>query len=229
MALTFAQENLIDLAGLERVAQGRNREIYLLPSGLAGQSDPLILKVPRYADRIGRQSFLKRAVYRLFPSSQRRIISNEATFSERLTARLKSRPVKAPIPMFFGFVKTTAGTGTLWEAICDTKGKMAPTLADIAKAGKIQAMIKPLNEFAYTCYEIDLVAPDINDRNLAVRGEGARAELVLVDGFGDHRMVSLREIWPARNRRSLDDRFRKVARKTGLTFDADTRRFSPTN
>lgn len=225
MTLSFVQDP-IDLAGLERIARGKNREIYFLPSGFAGQKDPLVLKVPRYTDRKQRQTFLKRAVYGLFPSSQRRIIDKEARYAKKLAARLKPCPVKVPIPAFFGFVHTSAGTGALWEAVCDTKGTMAPTLADISKAGKIRAIVDPLNIFAGSCYALDLVAPDINDRNLAVRGDISRAELVLVDGFGDHRMISLREIWAKRNIRSLDDRFEKIARKTGLRFDAGARRFS---
>ncbi|MGD9294460.1 MAG: YrbL family protein [Roseobacter sp.] len=226
MTLTFVQENLIDLGGLERVARGRNRDIYFLPSGLVGQAEPLILKVPRYSDRNRRQGFLKRAVYRLWPGSQRRVISNEARYAQKLATRLKSHSVKVPIPAFCGFVRTSGGPGALWEAVCNAHGAVAPTLANIAMAGQIQAMAEPLNRFARTCYALNLVAPDINDRNLAVRGENASAELVLVDGFGDHRVISLREIWPARNIRCLDDRFRKVARKTGLTYDAGTRRFS---
>ena len=186
----------INLNSLRRVARGKNRDIFFMPEGVAGHNSPLVLKVPRYADRSDRQGLLKRVLQRLFPESQRRVISNEVRYLRHLTKNAAAQASQLPIPAFYGFVDTDAGMGALWEAICREDGALAPTLEDVADAGGMAPMIAPLNAFAAACYRLNIVAPDINDRNLAVRRRAGGTELFLVDGFGDHRMISLRALWP---------------------------------
>lgn len=225
MNATSAPEPPIEVRSLTRVARGKNRDIYFIPQGTAIHSGALVLKVPRYAARNNRLALPKRALRGIFPQSRRRVIGKEASYLARLSNSLSSHSDTLPIPAFHGFVETTAGTGALWEAICNEDGGLAPTLEDVAKAGQMAATIEPLNAFAAVCYGLNIVAPDINDRNLALRTWRGRQEIVLVDGFGDHRMISLRTLWRSRNIRSLDDRFQKVARKTGVQFDTNARRF----
>ena len=217
----FLPQNPVDLRQFTKVAQGKNRDIYIVPGAdldPAAPPAPVVLKVPRYADRASVDSPAKRVLRRLLPGSLLRVIRKEAQYRAKL-------PEPQPIPAFLGYVDTSQGRAALWEAVCTRKGKLAPTLKSLAARGRVSEVVEPLNQFAKTCFEQNLVAPDINDRNLVLTKAGGK-RVVLVDGFGDHRLFSLRGLSRAHNQRSLVNRFQKVARQMGLAFDPETRRFS---
>ncbi|MGA9253659.1 MAG: YrbL family protein [Roseobacter sp.] len=128
-------------------------------------------------------------------------------------------------PQFFGFVETTARRGTLWAAICDETGNLAPTIKQLAQAVELRKTIEPLSRFVKLCFKHKIVVPDIRDNNQTLTHRDGRAEIILVDGFGNHLMISLRSVWPPLNNRSLVNRFEKLARQKGLRFDPHERRF----
>lgn len=87
-------------------------------------------------------------------------------------------------------------------------------------------VIDPLNRFAKTCICERIVAPDPHAGNPACATRNGQLEIILVDGFGDHHMLSLRAMIRAFNLRSLISSFEKMAGKNGLVFDPATVTFS---
>jgi len=220
----------LETGKLLKVANGKNRDIYLVPdpsSATGTVARQLVLKVPRYGNRQDTQLPLKKALQSIAPSSRQRAIQKEVAYLERLRKRTAALGVELPIPQFFGFVDTDVGKGTLWEAICDETGSLAPTLRLLKGSSAFSQTVEPLNRFVNVCFDHNIVAPDIKDNNLILTQRDGRDEIILVDGFGDHRMISLRGMWPPLNARSLVDRFNKLARQTGFKFDQTERRFLP--
>lgn len=219
----------IDLSRHAAIKRGKQRDVYFLKSLAEISKDedtPIVLKVPRYAERQSRQVWYKRLLRILFPSSTLRIITKEANYWQRLARMAHRKGSTPPIPDFVAYVNTSAGPGAVWEAICDKSGNLAPTAAEMAKRQKRKRMIKPLNRFVQKCFDDQIVAPDLHLGNLACKRVNGRREFFLVDGFGDHRVISIRALWPAYNARSLIRSFERIAWVAGLQFDQETRMFS---
>lgn len=220
-----AHSKVFDLSLLEKVASGSKRDVYFIPDSSSDQVKPLLLKMPRYAAHRANQPFLKRALYSLFPKIMERGIVQEARYREALEKRL-SGVDSLPLPAFFGFVETSEGRGTLWEAVCDEEGKLAPTLSELAQRGDMAKHIGALNRFVEACMRFDIVAADVHNSNLVLAKGVEGSEFKIVDGFGDHRLISLRRFFRWKNRKSLENRFRKMAKAIGLTYDAKGHIFS---
>ena len=219
----------LNLQSQDKVARGKQRDIYFLsgdPTGEKPAQDRAVLKVPRYSERDQRQPAVKRLVRRFFPSSALRIIAGETKYLSKLVAANGGDATSLPLPTFYCFVETTGGLGAKWEAICDENGQLAPTLTALAKQGKHERFIKPLNEFVKTCFAKSIVAPDLHAGNLVYTKRDGAPRIVLIDGFGDHRLISIRAAVPWYNRRSLHRSFEKMAFKTGLHFDRESLSFS---
>lgn len=226
---TGSAARVIDLTRLKKVAQGNRRDVYFVPTGETGFehfSAPLVLKVPRYADRRTHHRRSKRLKSILLPFSMERVSRVEVNYWKKLAARFDGDPAQMPLPVFRGYVNTSDGRGTLWDAMCDSDGKLAPTLRQLKRAGVIEELVDPLNRFAAFCYEYNVVAPDIQGVNLVRVERAGRPEVVLIDGFGDMRIFSTRELSRRRNRTFMDHRFGKTAISAGMVFNPATRQFS---
>lgn len=219
----------LDLQSQNKVARGKQRDIYFLTDASLDWPEarvPAVLKVPRYSERDNRQAWSKRIVRRLFPNSALRIITNETKYLNKLLARSGAGATSLPLPSFYGFIQTTAGPGAVWEAICDTNGNLAPTLASLAQNGEHDRFLEPLNQLVKTCFSMNIVAPDMHAGNLVYVHRNGAAHVVLIDGFGDHRLISIRASLPWYNRSSLHKSFEKIADKNGLDFDRERLVFS---
>lgn len=227
MVASTETETLLDLRGYPRLRRGKQRNIYLLRPDASGNATgmAMVLKVPRYGERLERLPVAKRLLRRIYPNSEFRVLNQEVNYWNKLVSRKGSAGDKLPIPAFVGFVNTTEGRGVLWEAMLDARGELGPNLLDICRSGKPETAIEPLNRFVEICLSESIVAPDLNAKNLVLACKNGRQDFFLVDGFSDHRMISLREISPRYNARFLMERFAKIARRMGLEFNPAEQRF----
>ncbi len=217
-----------DLDHRFKIASGGTRDVYVLSADQVGVDTPsgkCVLKIPRQAEQRGGLSVAKRLLAVIFPTSRQRVITKEVSYLKKLQRQCDQINQRLPVPAFLGFDETPLGRGALWEAICDDKGEIAPTLVQLAKSGNISDYLEPLNAFAAFCFQQNIVASDISQRNLALTERDGRREFVLIDGFGDHRVISLRSLFPAYNTRCMYRRFDKMARQIGLQFDSQKRCF----
>lgn len=222
-------QNTIDLSTLDMVAQGNRRFVYLIRPGTPGFEKydlPLVLKIPRYKDRERRMAWPKRLLSRMFPASAERGIRIEARYWTKLARRVPGNPSDMPLPVFHGYVTTTDGRAALWEAMCDADGNLAPTLHTVAKRGDQASLIEPLNRFVDFSYRYNLVAPDIQGVNMVLVDRNGRQQAVLIDGFADMRLVSLRSMSAIRNRRNMDNRFAKMGRAVEIDYDLQKRQYA---
>ena len=231
MMHALSQENrmpTIDLAPLRCVAQGKKRDVYLIPAprNLARQPDELcVLKVPRYAEHLNRHSKAKRVLLSLSSNTEHRAITREVDYFWTLEKGTSARGM-LPIPPFFGFVETSQGLGALWEAVIDDNQSLAPTLKTLAERGMVGHALPFLNQFTKEMFETNLITPDLHAGNLVLGTASGQERLFLIDGFSDHHLISLRDFSRWYNTRSLLQRCEKIARQTGLRFDPDQRLFA---
>ena len=221
--------NCVDLTGREIVARGNRRDVYLVDPpalGLPAAEKPLVLKIPRYKERLAHPHLAKRLVAKLFPSSLERVIRVEARYWEKLAFRYGQDPASMPLPLFHGYVNTNEGPATLWESVWGANGDLAPTIDDLAKEGDLPSAIAPLNKFVAFCFAANIVAPDIRSGNIVLAQRAGRPEAVLIDGFGDMRLFSIRTLSTRRNTEFMTKRFARMAWKSGLVFDEKRREFS---
>ena len=217
-----------DLRCLEKIANGKQRNIFLVNGRDCGPDFPdvpIVLKVPRRIERQNRLSPSKRFLRRLYPASSLRVISKEVDYLTRASQDCADPLCKIPIPTFMGFVETSDGTGVLWEAICDEQGQLASTLKNLVDENRIAEALEPLNSFVKKCLKTDLVVTDMNYRNLVYGHKSGKKQFFIVDGFGDHRMFSLREMSHQYNHGKLMLSFKKISQQTSLTFDNQTNSF----
>ncbi len=204
------------------------RDVYRVPAHMAPKghaNKPLILKVPRYAEYSRNRPFMKRLVRAVAPYIDVRIYRKEARYRRKLSRIESKTNIKLPIPAFYGFVETTVGQGSLWEAACDGEGNLAPTLAQIDDAGLLADVIDPLNECVDLLYAHHIVAPDVHKGNLVLATDQGRHRVMLIDGFADHRIFSTRSLSARKNAAGLQKRFLSITRTTGLSYDVARRRF----
>lgn len=219
---------VIDLSTLEFVAQGNRRFVYLIRQGTPGFEMfdfPLVLKVPRYEDREQRMNAAKRFLSRLFPSTAERGIRVEARYWSKLASRVPGDPINMPLPVFRGYVMTTGGNAALWDAMCDENGDLAPTLREFFQRGESASLVEPLNRFVAFTYEHNLVAPDIQATNMVLVERRGRKEIVLVDGYADMRLISMRSMFVWRNKKNMEHRFSRMAGQANLGYDKKKRCF----
>ena len=222
-------DGFIDLRDVELVNQGGRRFVYLIPRGFPGFEDirmPLALKVPKYKERLAQINWVKRLLTEWIPYAAERVIRVEAAYFTRLAHEFTGPIAEIPLPQFFGFARTSQGRAALWEAICDDQGRLAPTLHQLIERGQVHEFLEPLNKFVKFCYRNNVLAPDIQVKNLVLAHRNGGKQVVLVDGFGDMRLISKNRLSRKQNTALLDRRFRRVARTTGLEFDAKEQAFS---
>lgn len=227
MGQSASKHAVLDLKHHVRLKRGKQRYIYLIkPDGPSvDATPPMVLKIPRYRARQKRLSIAKRILRKLFPYSGYRVITKEADYLNKLKRSNPDAVESLPIPNFIDYVETSEGRGVLWEAICDESGGLAPTVEELCESGQFEGLPELLSDFVQVCFERHIVAPDIHAKNLTLTLRGGRKKLFLVDGFGDHRIISIRALWPWYNNRSLNEGFEKLARQTGIHFDGVARRF----
>lgn len=225
MEQTSAHLPYLDITVLTEVARGAKRNVYLIHD-LPSVPFPVVLKVPRYQKIRKNLSRGKRFVHDLFPFADHFVITREVEYIRRLERQTGGALAELPVTRFASYAETSAGRGALWEALLNENQALAPTLQEIADAGRIGEVIEPLNRFVEQCFALSLVASDLHAGNLALVVRGGRKQLLLVDGFGDHRLISLRSLSRWYNAKSLVKKFEKVASQTGLRYAPETRRFS---
>ncbi|WP_170381233.1 YrbL family protein [Ruegeria atlantica] len=221
--------DFIDLSSFEKIANGKQRNIYLVRGkdvGLRDGNQRFVLKVPRRQERLQRLSSAKRLLRKIYPASSLRVIRKEAEYWKAVSCRWNREWGPFPFPRFVGFVETSEGIGALWNAVCDHQGNLAPQLKDFVDNNDVTGMLDALNQFVRLCMTQHIVATDLQYRNVVFGTELDRTQLFLVDGFGDHRMVSFRRVSKSYNRSKLVHSCQKLARQTNLCFQPETGVFS---
>lgn len=204
----------IDLAGMQTTARGRRRAIYFL----GGHDFPMVLKVPNYQWEAQTAKPLKRFRQWLLPRGKYRVLAMEADYSMKRQLDAASSARTLPLPRFHGYVQTSLGAGAIWEAICDESGNLGRTLREICDAGEIEQALEPLNATVARLFALNIVAPDLNGRNL-VLSPGPKPRFFLVDGFGDPNLIPVRSLLRPLNRKRLLASCERLAEKCGLVWD----------
>jgi hypothetical protein len=121
---------------------------------------------------------------------------------------------RPPIALVHGVQRTNRGLGLLVEKIVGRDGTVAPTLAALILDGRFdERLVGLVDDFFGRCRECHVVLGDVHPQNL-VHSEayGAREEIVLVDGYGEHNVIPIHR-WSRR----LNDR--KIGRHRGRLME----------
>lgn len=219
--------HVLQLSSENHVANGGQRAVYRHP-----YDRTKLIKVLKPADQLRRRKSFRGQVSGLFPSARVRLIRKE--YSEYLRLMLKNleRDEQLPISHMFGFVLTNLGVGCLTEHIMNPDGSIGETLASKIKAGTLtDRHMDLLNATISRLYHHGARVGDMTSKNFVFghrdNGNGSGPEeCVLVDGLGDIYAIQVRSMGELPNRIGLDDSCKRLARKNGLKWDKEHRKFA---
>ncbi|PJI93001.1 PhoP regulatory network protein YrbL [Yoonia maricola] len=216
---------ILTLLPEQLIASGTQRQIYRHPT------DPeKVLKVLRDVPLTKGRARLATTTERLFPRIRTRWARKEYQEYLRLMLGPWANPIKPPISHMYGFVQTNLGLACVSDAVLEG-GLLGLTLKAKTSAHALSAPdLALLNDTIRRLYTYDIRAGDMTARNFVfghrqIAGHQGPRECVLVDGFGDIHAISIRSWSRHFNRFGLDDSCKRLAQKTGLTWDQRTRQF----
>lgn len=209
------------------IASGVQRDVFLHPM------DPTkLVKVLKPQDRLQRRNNFNGVFDRLLPSTRIRQIRKEYSEYLRIMLQHPEPQFHLPVSHMFGFVTTNLGLGCLTERVMGRDGALGQTLSDKVKSGSLtDEDLGLLNAMIEKIFAYGIRASDLNPKNIVFgrrdlgNGPGDR-ECVLVDGFGDIHAIPIRSWGRVFNRMGLQDGCKRLAKNTGLDWDADTGTFS---
>ena len=219
--------NALFLSPSDLAASGVQRAVYLHPL-----DQTKVVKTLRPAAQQPRRNNFNGVMDRWFPATRLRQIRKEYTEYLRVMLGHPEAGFRLPISHMFGFVQTNVGLGCLSERVAGPHGGLGETLGDKVKAGSLtDADIGLLNHTISLLFTYGIRASDLNPRNFVFgrrdngNGPGPK-ECVLVDGFGDTHAIPVRSMAGWSNRLGLKDSCTRLARNTGLHWDANHQQFS---
>ena len=190
------------------LAVGGDRHIFQHPN-----APSLLVKV---MDMKARARYLQaRPFKRWYKQYQResayRVYLNEITEYVNTTTR-PSGVWQVPLARIVGVAQTSLGLGLLVEKITDDAGGIAPTVASLARQGRLdQALRARLDEFFEDLADAHVVLHDVSPSNIAYgRNADGKPGLYLIDGFGSLPLIPL-YAWSRRlNRRRVRQKYAEM-------------------
>lgn len=114
-----------------------------------------------------------------------RVYLNE--ISEYVTSTTRPSGIwQVPMARIVGVAQTSLGLGLLVEKITDDAGNIAPTVRDLANAGKLDEQLSmQLDELFKDLADAHVVLHDVSPSNIAFgKNADGKQGLYLIDGFG---------------------------------------------
>ncbi|SLN27085.1 hypothetical protein PSM7751_01019 [Pseudooceanicola marinus] len=175
----------IRLSGQRPLAEGKESIVYQHPEFLN-----VLLKVPRQQSRHFR-AFAKPGLKRYAVWRYRGLINWYREYEEYLAAVARSGDLPGFLPRLFGFSRTDLGPAFAVERISGPDGEPAPTLIELARAGRIDDhILRLVDELFDQIAESGLVTQDLHAGNIVWSGDPDR--LVLIEGLGDRVLIRVR-------------------------------------
>lgn len=180
---------------LTLVGSGTCRRVYLHP-----QDDSKVLKVYRKS-RTPERTRARKWHRRVVPC--RKYDINRKQFDHYRRIKRKAPEFLDSVPAVFGYVETDRGSALVVECIRNPDGSICESLRDYVAANGLGEVTELLDAFFARLDGLHIVVNDVNPGNFLVRRTEDGLKLVLIDGFGDPALVSLRAISRRRNLRKL--------------------------
>ena len=197
------------LKDAEIIAAGRTRDVYRHPDDAS-----LLIKVIRpsaIAERYGRGA----PWYKFKRRRYRHLIAYLREVREQIAVHATGEPHPNFLQKIVGFVDTDMGMGLVVEAVRAADGSSAPTVADLAGKGQLDASrLAALDRFLDEMVNSPVIVADLNPFNV-VYGGGADGvdHFVLIDGIGHKNLIPLERMSTRINRWTKArkaDRFRQM-------------------
>ena len=205
----------LELKHLQPLAKGNARLVYEHP-----QSPRLLIKVMRpdlverrqVSPKLWFQGLRRYDPYVVFLREIREYVAAYAALGQA-----------APFAqVVHGLVETELGLGLVLEAVRNSDGGLAPTIAKLVQQGQFDAeATTALDQFLSELLESDLVIADLHERNLvyALGRDGSR-RFVLIDGLGDSNLLPLKSWSRWFNRRSKGKRIARLRKRIHVRLES---------
>ena len=205
------------LSNTEPVAEGRESKVFERP-GKASQ----LIKVPReeVVESLKASRAIKHRLRRLSGVGPYKIFLRHGKAYRDAILRAAYLGYPPPIAHPRGILLTDLGLGLIVQKIRDREGNLAPTLRQLARAGRIDTnTIRALTRFAHEIREFRIITTDLNPTNLVYETRHERSRIVLIDGYGSRALIPLRR-WSRRiNDRRLAQQLQILADRIGINWD----------
>lgn len=180
-----ALSDLVTLSDRIPLAEGKESLVYQHPD-----VPDVLLKVPRRQSRHFRNA-AKPGLKRFAVWRYRGLVNWYREYEEYLAALARNDEVPRFLPLLFGFARTDLGPAFAVERIAGADGAPAPTLVDLARAGRVDGTLLALiDELFEQIATSGLVTQDLHPGNIVLSGPPER--LVLIEGLGDRVLIRLR-------------------------------------
>ncbi len=208
----------LDLDTQKPLVTGGDRHIFQHPNFPA-----LLVKV---MDMQARAVYLEtRPFKRWYKQYQResayRVYLNE--IAEYVTTTTRPSGVwQVPMARILGVAQTSLGLGLVVEKITDADGNMAPTVADLARQGRVDAkFFEQLDEFFDDLADAHVVLHDISASNIAcgLNADG-KPGMYLVDGFGVLPLVPVYAWSKSLNRKRIARKYGRMRKSLQARIEA---------
>ena len=177
------------------IASGKFRDVYVHPD-----DESKVVKVYR-EDGAPEKIRAERWYRRLMPGS--RYDPNAIDLKEfRRIARTVPQFQTSVAPVF-GYVETDRGTALVAGCVRNPDGSICESLQQFVSREGLAAIAPAIDELFDKLAQGHILVNDFNARNILVRQNGDKIELVIVDGFGDPAIIPRRLISRRHNRRKL--------------------------
>lgn len=190
----YRQEVPVFMASLEEpVAQGRSRNVYLLPKHTL-----LLVKVQK-VDPAPRRFFRKCRLLAAIRRYYKQVIPLQREVREYARTATEGNRTFRHMQRFVGVIKTPHGKGLVVKAVRRKNGGLAMSLRDIVSCGHFDAETHAaLQEFLRWFVASSVVAADVHLDNIVFDEENST--MVLIDGIGDKTFLPMRAWFPWLNR-----------------------------
>lgn len=186
------------LKDAEIVAAGRTRDVYRHPD-----DESLLIKVIRPSaieQRYGRGA----PWYKFKRRRYRHLIAYLREVREQIAVYAANGEHPTFLQRIVGFAETDLGAGLVVEAVVGAGGGCAPTVAELARQGRLdQARRAALDRFLDDLVKSPVIVADLNPFNVVCgRTADGGEHFVLIDGIGHKNLIPLERLSTWINRRS---------------------------
>jgi len=207
---------------LTYVASGTERKVFEPNFG-----GDFLIKI-RHPFVVTKESTLRERLYGQFPRLRNRYIEREKFHSDYVNSRAKEMSLPCPIARILDIVSVDGEKGIAVEKITDSRGDLAPDLLTFSKKlNDDEVLVQLLNKFVKDLIALKVIAYDLFPNNILVINDiqTGLPRLILIDGFGDRKVIKIRTWFDYFRNRYLTKGLVQLARCLNLTWNTKDQRF----
>ncbi len=224
--MNFLQDGVLSLKGLQPLAQGTHRKVYVHPE-LPGTVIKVMLSNDEKPAAVGMQLFKRRLKDQLMPKLHYNFLYREyMTYLDiKIQQNMRGDRQKPPIAELRGMIDTDEGVGMLAESVELASGELGHSISYLFRQKQLHLYLPQLNQFVRELFDWNIRINDLNEGNVVLGCYQNKMRFVIIDGLGDSNLIPVKRWFGVLNRRSLQKRLRCIAKRVNLHWNSELLEF----